>query len=122
MFDGRGSGVVREGFCHEADGAAEAEEKGTAFGEFASFAGAVFDGAEEFFLMIGKPCEEFPGAAVFETVDVAAFFPVSGGTVGGGEVAGVQFFDEFHGIPLIPMTPFGVIFDILYTTYIIMSI
>ena len=81
--------VIREGFRHEADGGPEPEEEGAAFVKFAPFAGTALDGTEEFFLMIGKPGEKFTGAAVFEPVDVAAFFTIPRGTVGGGEVTGV---------------------------------
>ena len=81
--------VIREGFRHEAHGGPESEEEGAAFVKFAPFAGTALDGTEEFFLMIGEPCEEFSGAAVSEPVDVAAFFAIPRGTVGGGEVTGV---------------------------------
>ena len=74
--------VVREGFRHKADGGLEPEEEGAAFVKFAPFAGTAFDGTEEFFLMIGEPGEKFTGAAVFEPVDVAAFFAIPRGTVG----------------------------------------
>ena len=102
FFDGRGkeeSVVGGEGFGHEAYAEPEAEGKGAPFGESTAFAGAAFDGAEQGFLGIGETGEEFSGAAVFQPVDISAFLTVPRGTVGGGEVAGVQFFDKFHGIP-----------------------
>jgi hypothetical protein len=81
LTEGKKSVIPCKGFGHKAHAEPESEEEGAAFGEVCLFAGTSFDVTEQIFLGIGQTGKEFPGTAVFQTVNIAAFLADGGRAV-----------------------------------------